>query len=142
MAGRKRFFSCSNAPILRAPLAKSFRSQNLLPLFRSSSVRLKFASRRNYASSSGRESDGEEESGTAEEEEEELSGSDREGGESKDPTTHDDEGELGGLEMLPVARHHALAPVNIPDNFPEVPILPISRNPLFPRFVKMLEVSG
>ena len=34
----------------------------------------------------------------------------------------------------------ALAPLNIPDKFPDVPVLAVGRNPLFPRFVKMLEV--
>ena len=40
-----------------------------------------------------------------------------------------------------VHQQFALAPVSIPDVFPEVPVLPISRNPIFPKFVKMLEVS-
>ena len=35
----------------------------------------------------------------------------------------------------------ALAPLSIPDNFPEVPVLAITRNPIFPKFVKMLEAS-
>jgi len=34
----------------------------------------------------------------------------------------------------------ALAQVVVPDVFPEVPLLPIHRNPVFPRFVKMMEV--
>lgn len=34
----------------------------------------------------------------------------------------------------------ALAQVHVPDVFPEVPLLPIHRNPVFPRFVKMMEV--
>lgn len=34
----------------------------------------------------------------------------------------------------------ALAQVLVPDVFPEVPILPVHRNPVFPRFVKMMEV--
>ncbi len=50
--------------------------------------------------------------------------------------------ETSDLELLPVPRHHAIAPVNIPDYFPEIPLLPLSRNPIFPRFVKMLEVRG
>ena len=36
----------------------------------------------------------------------------------------------------------ALAQVVVPDVFPEVPLLPVHRNPVFPRFVKMLEVRG
>lgn len=50
------------------------------------------------------------------------------------------EGSLG-IEILPASVQHAIAPVSIPDNFPEVPVLAITRNPIFPRFVKMLEVS-
>lgn len=47
----------------------------------------------------------------------------------------------GSLELLtPVVKQYALAPMSIPDRFPEVPVLPISRHPIFPRFVKMLEV--
>ena len=49
------------------------------------------------------------------------------------------EGEREGDEEN--VQQSALAPVSIPDNFPEVPILAITRNPIFPKFVKMLEVS-
>ncbi|KAK2559264.1 Lon protease-like protein [Acropora cervicornis] len=35
----------------------------------------------------------------------------------------------------------ALAQVLVPDVFPEVPILPVHRNPVFPRFVKMMEIT-
>lgn len=38
-------------------------------------------------------------------------------------------------------QQHAIAPVSIPDIFPEVPVLPVSRNPIFPKFVKLLEVG-
>jgi hypothetical protein len=34
----------------------------------------------------------------------------------------------------------ALAPIQIPENFPKVPLVAIPRNPLFPNFIKMLEV--
>eukprot|EP00794_Sanderia_malayensis_P009736 gene9736-10731_t len=34
-----------------------------------------------------------------------------------------------------------LAQVGVPNNFPEVPILPVLRNPVFPKFVKLIEVS-
>jgi Lon-like ATP-dependent protease len=34
----------------------------------------------------------------------------------------------------------ALAPVMVPEVFPRVPLLCVHRNPVFPRFVKMLEV--
>ena len=64
-------------------------------------------------------------------------GDGEEGGEEVE---HDeDDSDLEGL--LPAKIHqHAIASVSIPDNFPEVPVLAISRNPIFPRFVKMLEV--
>ena len=35
----------------------------------------------------------------------------------------------------------ALAKVIIPDEFPDVPLLPVPRSPIFPRFVKMFEVT-
>jgi len=35
----------------------------------------------------------------------------------------------------------ALTTMAVPDFFPNVPVLAISRNPVFPRFVKMIEVS-
>lgn len=34
----------------------------------------------------------------------------------------------------------ALSPMTVPDNFPIVPIIVVRRNPLFPKFVKMIEV--
>ena len=39
-------------------------------------------------------------------------------------------------------QQQAIAPVSIPDIFPEVPVLPVSRHPVFPKFVKMIEVGG
>lgn len=85
---------------------------------------------RRHFSSSGKEDEG------GEEKESEGGGNEEEGTVKEDL----EDCESLDLEMLPLARHHAIAPVNIPDHFPEVPVLPISRNPLFPRFVKMLEV--
>ena len=35
---------------------------------------------------------------------------------------------------------NALAPLTVPDFFPEVPVIPVKRNPVFPRFIKMIEV--
>ena len=69
------------------------------------------------------------------------------GGDGGDGEKEDDEGSDSesegslGIELLPAAVQHAIAPVSIPENFPEVPMLAITRNPIFPRFVKMLEVS-
>ena len=64
------------------------------------------------------------------------------GEEEKKPA---DEQESDGDESLgllaPIVKQYAIAPVTIPDRFPEVPVLPITRNPIFPRFVKMLEVG-
>jgi hypothetical protein len=42
----------------------------------------------------------------------------------------------------PVPTMNALAPIQIPDFYPKVPIVAVSRNPLFPRFVKMLEITN
>ena len=46
----------------------------------------------------------------------------------------------GGLVGIRGGQQYAIAPVSIPDIFPEVPVLPVSRNPIFPKFVKLLEV--
>ena len=44
----------------------------------------------------------------------------------------------GGDRVEP--EYGALAPVMVPEVFPRVPLLCVHRNPVFPRFVKMLEV--
>jgi len=36
----------------------------------------------------------------------------------------------------------ALASTAVPEVFPVVPVIPVQRNPVFPRFVKMLEVRN
>jgi hypothetical protein len=69
-------------------------------------------------------------------------GDEEEGGEEK-PTgdgqeSAEGDGSLGLIS--PIVKQYALAPMSVPDRFPEVPVLPISRHPIFPRFVKMLEV--
>ena len=89
--------------------------------------------RRWYLATGGGDGEGE---GEGKGEEEGVQ-SDGEGSDKEDQ--EEEEGQSLGLEMF--TRHHAIAPVSVPDNFPVVPVLPISRNPLFPRFVKMLEVS-
>lgn len=43
-----------------------------------------------------------------------------------------------GTQMPPM---NALAPIQLPDFFPQVPCIAISRNPLFPRFIKMIEIT-
>jgi len=35
----------------------------------------------------------------------------------------------------------ALANIAIPENYPTVPVIPLYRNPVFPKFVKLVEVS-
>ncbi|XP_073442422.1 lon protease homolog, mitochondrial isoform X2 [Dendrobates tinctorius] len=50
-------------------------------------------------------------------------------------------GEDGGVaEEAPVVT--ALTPLLVPDVFPNVPVIAVSRNPVFPRFVKILEVKN
>lgn len=63
-------------------------------------------------------------------------GEDGESGEESEEGESSEKESDGSLHQ-----QYALAPVAIPDIFPEVPILPISRNPIFPKFVKLLEVS-
>ena len=42
---------------------------------------------------------------------------------------------------IPSQHLFALSTQNIPENFPCVPIIPINSPPLFPKFVKMLEIT-
>ena len=58
------------------------------------------------------------------------SNDDHEGDKQSTTSDEDDDANLG-----------TLAPITIPDVLPEIPVLAVSRNPLFPRFVKMIEVS-
>lgn len=71
-----------------------------------------------------------------------ASGENGEEGEGEEGESEDEseEGLRGDEVRKGLHQQYALAPVSIPDVFPEVPILPISRNPIFPKFVKMLEV--
>ena len=77
--------------------------------------------------------------------ESESSGSESESGSESDSGEESEKGEEDGEHELdtfnPQVHQHAIAPISVPDNFPEVPLLAVSRNPIFPRFVKMLEVS-
>ena len=41
----------------------------------------------------------------------------------------------------PTSILNALTPLVVPETFPRVPVIAINRNPVFPRFVKMIEVS-
>merc|ERR1719427_1067170 len=35
----------------------------------------------------------------------------------------------------------ALSSITVPENFPNVPIIAVNRNPVFPRFIKMIEIK-
>ncbi|KAG9461657.1 hypothetical protein GDO78_016118 [Eleutherodactylus coqui] len=52
--------------------------------------------------------------------------------------------EGGGAEEPPYAAPvvTALTPLVVPEVFPDVPVIPVSRNPVFPRFVKIIEVKN
>ena len=67
---------------------------------------------------------------------------DVDGGEGTgDVDTHDEEEEELDLVPHPFSRRSASpAEVTVPEDFPEVPILALSRQPLFPKFVRILEV--
>lgn len=58
---------------------------------------------------------------------------------SSDPS--DGDGSNAGGSTLPIPSLVALAPLQIPDFLPRVPVIAINRNPLFPLFIKMLEVG-
>jgi len=34
----------------------------------------------------------------------------------------------------------AVAKVDVPEYFPDIPVIPVTRTPVFPKFVKMVEV--
>lgn len=59
--------------------------------------------------------------------------------ENSNVVSEDDEGNFSNLG--PGGFGMALTTLSVPDVFPKVPIIPVSRNPVFPRFVKMIEVS-
>uniref|UniRef100_A0A8C6PIJ9 Lon protease homolog, mitochondrial n=1 Tax=Nothobranchius furzeri TaxID=105023 RepID=A0A8C6PIJ9_NOTFU len=48
----------------------------------------------------------------------------------------DDEAPYSGPQMT------ALTPMMVPDVFPNVPLIAVSRNPVFPRFIKIIEVKN
>lgn len=49
----------------------------------------------------------------------------------------------GGDDEIPYsgAQMTALTPMMVPEVFPNVPLIAVSRNPVFPRFIKIIEVS-
>lgn len=68
---------------------------------------------------------------------EDGNGSRDDGGSKKDPEVIID----SSATDQPNINNMALAQIGVPDNFPEVPILPVLRNPIFPKFVKLIEIS-
>ncbi|XP_078373177.1 lon protease homolog, mitochondrial-like isoform X1 [Oculina patagonica] len=64
---------------------------------------------------------------------------DGDGGDKKDDSADVVIEDKAGAKVDPALG--ALAQVVVPDVFPEVPLLPVHRNPVFPRFVKMMEIS-
>ena len=68
-----------------------------------------------------------------------------EGGSSSGEVERHEEEEEEELDLVPhpfSRRSGSLAEVTVPEDFPEVPVLALSRQPLFPKFVKILEVSS
>lgn len=65
------------------------------------------------------------------------------GSRSGEVDMHEEEEEELDLVPHPFSRRSASpAEVTVPEDFPEVPVLALSRQPLFPKFVKILEVSA
>ncbi|RTG82196.1 ATP-dependent Lon protease [Schistosoma bovis] len=56
------------------------------------------------------------------------------------PTSNAHESDPSSTPLPPAVPPLALSPQNIPENFPIVPVIAISGSPLFPKFVKMIEV--
>lgn len=58
---------------------------------------------------------------------------------------NDDDGSHDSAEnTMPVVIQpgNPLMPVEVPENYPIVPLIPVSRHPLFPKFIKMLEITN
>ncbi|XP_065352097.1 lon protease homolog, mitochondrial isoform X1 [Cloeon dipterum] len=54
-----------------------------------------------------------------------------------------EEAEEAGVEDEDYPSHHSLpTTVTVPEVWPHVPVIAISRNPVFPRFIKMIEISN
>uniref|UniRef100_A0A1X7TR67 Lon N-terminal domain-containing protein n=1 Tax=Amphimedon queenslandica TaxID=400682 RepID=A0A1X7TR67_AMPQE len=58
---------------------------------------------------------------------------------SDDHKTNYDEGSLDEVDLGSLS--HAIVTISIPDTLPEVPLLVLNRNRMFPGFVKMVEVT-
>ncbi|CAF0744003.1 unnamed protein product [Didymodactylos carnosus] len=57
---------------------------------------------------------------------------------------NDDSGSSNSGQVVPVVLQsgNPLMPIEIPENYPIVPLIPVTRHPLFPKFIKMLEISN
>lgn len=55
---------------------------------------------------------------------------------------HDDDSKSNrsGDEEVPPTNQHLPATVAVPEVWPHVPVIAIRRNPVFPRFIKLIEV--
>ena len=81
--------------------------------------------------------DGEDDDAGGDEKKENVEG----GEDTGDVDTHEEEEEeLDLVPQLFSRRSASPAEVTVPEDFPEVPILTLSRQPLFPKFVRILEV--
>ena len=64
-------------------------------------------------------------------------------GDGEDDGSSSDSGEppmYSQTEQFPSST--ALAPMTVPEIFPQVPVIAVKRNPVFPRFIKMIEVRA
>ena len=62
------------------------------------------------------------------------------GGEDDGSGSEDDAHPGAPGQQEPPFQTTALAPMTVPEVFPNVPIIAVRRNPVFPRFIKMIEV--
>ena len=62
------------------------------------------------------------------------------GGEDDGSGSEDDAHPGAPGQQEPAFQTTALAPMTVPEVFPNVPIIAVRRNPVFPRFIKMIEV--
>jgi hypothetical protein len=60
------------------------------------------------------------------------------GNDAKNPNI---DGQNETVVPITIPNMSPLAPLKVPDFLPKIPIVAISRNPLFPKFIKMIEVN-
>ena len=63
------------------------------------------------------------------------------GSESSSNDDGSDSGDGHDIPPPPYPEITALSPMTVPEEWPTVPIIPIRKTPLFPRFIKLIEVS-